>query len=122
MGVFSKKSRQKARRIRRVRKKISGTRDVPRIAITQTNKNLYVQVIDDEKGRTLIFISSRDKNLGIKTNSKKNIKVAELVAEKVSEKLKAAKVKSIVLDRRNKKYHGIVKAFAERLREEGIKF
>lgn len=122
MGVLLTKNKRSKRRIKRVRKKIFGTNIMPRVAVTQTNKNLYIQAIDDMKGRTLASISSIDKSLGLKTVSKKNIKVAELLAERIFEKLKKTKVKRIVLDRRNKKYHGIVKAFAEKLREKGIKF
>ena len=122
MGVLLTKIKRNKRRIKRVRKKIFGTNIMPRIAVTQTNKNLYIQVIDDMKGRTLASISSIDKSLDLKTVSKKNIKVAEFLAERIFEKLEKTKVKRIVLDRRNKKYHGIVKAFAEKLREKGIKF
>ena len=122
MGVLLKRKKQKERKIKRIRSKISGTKSIPRVAITQTNKNLYAQAIDDMESKTLINVSSVGKNLGIKTHSRKNIKVAELIAERLSEKLITTKIKSIVLDRRNKKYHGIIKAFAEKLREKGIKF
>jgi len=121
MGVLEQKKEQKRRKIKRVRKKIFGTMEKPRIAITQTNKNLYVQAIDDVKGRTVAFVSTVDKKLDLKSISKKNIKTAELLAEKISERLKTSGIKSIVLDRRNKKYHGIVKGFAEKLKASGIK-
>ena len=122
MGVLLKKKKQKERKIKRIRKKISGNKSIPRVTITQTNKNLYAQAIDDMESKTLVSISSCAKDLGIKTHSRKNIKIAELIAEKLSEKLIATKIQSIVLDRRNKKYHGIIKAFAEKLREKGIKY
>ncbi len=121
MGVLQKKLERNKRKIKRVRKKISGTSVVPRIAVTQTNKNVYVQVIDDTKGRTLASISSFEKGLNIKGIDKKNIKTVGLLAEKLAEKIQTAKAKQYVLDRRTKKYHGIVKVFAEKLREKGIK-
>ncbi len=121
MGVLEKKLERNKRKVKRVRKKISGTSAVPRIAVTQTNKNLYAQVIDDTKGRTLASISSLEKGLNIKGADKKNIKIAGLLAEKLAEKIQTAKEKQYVFDRRTKKYHGIVKVFAEKLREKGIK-
>jgi len=122
MGVSFNKAKRNQRRIKRVRKKIFGTEGAPRVVITQTNRNLYVQAVDDIKGNTLSSVSSIGKELGLKTNNKKSVKVAELLGEKLSEKLKKGKIKRIVLDRRVKKYHGIVKSFAEKLREKGIKF
>lgn len=122
MSVIKKKSDQSERRIKRVRRKVFGTKVMPRVALTQTNKNLYVQAINDMNGQTVTSLSTISKELNLKTVSKKNSKVAQLLAEKFSEKLINEKVKKIVLDRRSKRYHGIVKVFAEKLREKGIQF
>ncbi len=121
MGILLEKIKRNKRKIKRVRKKISGTKAVPRLSFTQTNKNLYIQAIDDSKGKTLAGLSTLDKKLNLKDGSRKNIKTAELIAEKMAEKLQAIKIKQVVFDRRTKKYHGIVKVFAEKLRKKEIK-
>ena len=122
MGVLEVKKRQRIRRIKRVRKKIFGTKEKPRVTLTQTNKNLYAQAIDDVKGMTLAFVSTNSSKLGLKTVSRKNIKTAEFLAEKMQEKLQSANIKTIIFDRRSKKYHGVIKSFAEKLRASGVKF
>ena len=102
MGVLEKKKSRNARKIMRIRKKISGTQEKPRLAITQSNQNLYAQAVNDLEGKTMVYISTRDKTFASKSRSKKNVKTAEVLAEKMAEKLSAAKIKSIVLDRRTK--------------------
>jgi len=119
---IKKKYAQRIKRIKRVRKKIFGTSERPRVALTQTNRYLYVQAIDDEKGHTIIGMFSGAKELELKGFSKKNKKCAEVLAEVFAEKLKSKKINSIVFDRRFKKYTGVVKSFADKLREKGIKF
>ncbi len=122
MGILKDKIKRKERRIKRIRKKIFGTKAKPRVAFSQSNKHLYAQAINDTDGKTLAFICSQSKDLKLKTKSKKNMKIAGDLAEKFFEKLENAKIKQIVLDRRNKQYHGIVKAFSDKLREKGVKF
>ncbi|MBU1076900.1 MAG: 50S ribosomal protein L18 [Spirochaetes bacterium] len=122
MGVLEKKIKRNERRIKRVRRKINGTKQRPRVAITQTNKHLYVQAIDDTTGKTLVFQSTLSKEIKTKTKSKKSIQVALDLAEKFYEKLGSAKIDTIVLDRRNKQFHGVIKSFSDKLREKGVKF
>tara|TARA_R110000850_G_scaffold258835_6_gene385576 strand:- start:99 stop:455 length:357 start_codon:yes stop_codon:yes gene_type:complete len=112
-----KQARAKVRR--RIRKKISGTADRPRLAVHFSNQNVYAQLIDDEAGRTLAAASTLDKGLGINgSNSDAAAKVGEAVAKKAKE----AKIGGVVFDRGGFKFHGKVKALADAAREAGLKF
>lgn len=122
MAVLKQKIERKKRRVRRVRKKIVGTKNRPRVALTQSNKHLYVQAVDDMAGKTLAYLSSLSKDIKVKSDCKKGNKVAQDLAENFYNKLQTAKVKEVVFDRRNKQYHGVIKIFADKLREKGIKF
>lgn len=107
---------QKEKRIKRVRAKIFGTAIRPRLAVYRSEKQIYAQLINDEKGATLVAASS----LGIKEKRKpieKAAKVGEMLAEKAAEK----KIKSAVFDRRGYQYHGQVKALAEAARAKGLR-
>ena len=105
-------------RIKRgIRRKISGTNEVPRISVFKSNKGIYAQLVDDLKGHTLAASSSRE--LG-KTSL--NVETSKEVGKKFGEKAKAAGVEKVVFDRNGYPYHGNVKAFAEGAREAGLKF
>ena len=115
---FSKEARRKKIRSR-VRGKISGTAERPRLSVFRSNKDIYVQLIDDVTGVTLAAASSRDKDFartGTKTEQSKSVGTA--IAKKASEKGIAA----VVFDRGGYLYHGRVKAVAEGAREGGLKF
>ena len=117
----NKKSIQKQKRRWRIRKKISGTQERPRLAIHLSNKHIYGQVIDDEAGKTLVYVSSLGKDLkGDKL--KANVEGAESVGKLVAEKAKKAGVETVVFDRGGRIYHGCVKAFADAAREGGLAF
>ena len=122
MGTSSSKIEKKHRRILKLRQHIRGTTERPRVCLTQTNKNLYVQAINDSEGKTLTYISTLEKDLNLKSKSKKNKLSAEILAEMFSERLKSKNIDKIVLDRRGKKYYGVIKTFADKLREKGINF
>jgi large subunit ribosomal protein L18 len=112
-------ARQK--RIKRIRKKITGTPERPRMRVYKSAKHFYAQVIDDTKGHTLISMSSLDKSLtgeDIKGKCAQANKVGKLYAEKA----KSAGIESVVLDRGGYIYHGRVKAFSEGAREGGLIF
>jgi large subunit ribosomal protein L18 len=107
----------RARRVARVRARISGTAERPRLAVSRTLKHIYAQVIDDAAGRTLASASDLD--------VKKDLKPLEAAAEVgklVAERATAAKVTQVVFDRRDKRFHGRVKALAEAARTAGLKF
>jgi large subunit ribosomal protein L18 len=103
----------------RIRKKVRGSSDRPRLAVYFSNKNVYAQVIDDEKGVTLAAASSKDKEVGVsQANKETALKVGKLVAERA----KSAKVSNVVFDRGGFIYHGKVKALADAAREAGLQF
>ena len=113
--------KQTRRRIRfRIRAKISGTTERPRIAVHRSLKHICAQAIDDINGRTLAAASSRDKEM--KGQYGGNIAAAKQVGEMLAEKLKAAGVENVVFDRGGVVYHGRVKALADAAREGGLRF
>ena len=116
------KTNRKVERIRRhirVRTKISGTAERPRLCVYRSNKNLFVQVIDDVNGVTLAQASTLDKEVKTKHSNKEAAKeVGALVAKRALEK----NIKSVVYDRGGYVYHGVVKELAEAAREAGLEF
>ena len=110
---------ERERRHIRVRNKISGTAERPRLCVYRSNSNLYVQVIDDVAGTTLAQASTLDKEVKTKHANKEAAKeVGALIAKRASEK----KIKEVVFDRGGYIYHGVVKEIAEAAREAGLKF
>lgn len=103
----------------RVRKKVSGTTEKPRLSVFRSNARIYAQLIDDTKGTTLAAASSVD--LGLSKVSV-NLEDAKQVGAKLAEKALAAGVSTVVFDRNGYLYHGKVKALAEGAREGGLKF
>ncbi len=112
--LLKQKNALKQRRVRRVRAKISGTTDVPRIAFVKSTRFLYAQAIDDVAGVTLASVD------GKKEGQKANKEAATAVATVFAKSLKAKGIEKVVLDRRGDKYHGVVAAFADGLRDNGI--
>ena len=102
-----------------IRKKVDGTSERPRMSIFRSNKEIYVQFIDDESGKTLASTSSTDK--GLSTEGSK-IDLASAVGKKAAEVAIAAGIAQVVFDRNGYLYHGRVKALAEGAREGGLKF
>ena len=110
---------EKDKRHLRVRKKISGTAECPRICVCITNNNLFVQVIDDVAGRNLASASTLDKELKTKHSNKEAAKeVGALIAKSAIEK----NIEAVVFDRGGYIYHGVVKELADAAREGGLKF
>ncbi len=116
--MISKKSRNDLRQIRheRVRKNISGTASLPRLNVFRSNTSIYVQVIDDEAGKTLVSSSSRE----LKLKNGGNIEAAKLVGKDIAQKCKKAKINKVVFDRGGYLYHGRVSALADAAREAGL--
>jgi large subunit ribosomal protein L18 len=112
--LLKQKNALKARRIRRIRGKISGTAECPRVALFKSNKHLYAQAIDDVAGVTLASVD------GKKLGEKANKEAASNVAKAFADNLKAKGIEKVVFDRRGNLYHGVVASFAEALRENGI--
>ena len=105
----------------RIRKKISGTADIPRLAVFRSNKQIYVQVVDDLKGVTLLAVSSREKEIAGKSGIKKT-EQAKLVGKSLAARCKEKGIENVVFDRSGYKYHGRVKSLADAAREGGLKF
>ena len=112
--LLKKKNALKARRVRRVRAKIFGTTEVPRLAIFKSNRAIYAQAINDVNSVTLASVDG--KKLGLGANKESATKVGAAFAEV----LKSKGIEKVVFDRRGNKYHGVVAAFADGLRDNGI--
>jgi large subunit ribosomal protein L18 len=108
------------RRHRRVRKKVSGTAERPRLAVFRSNKHIYAQVIDDVAGRTIAAASTADESL--KGDSGGNVDAATKVGSLVATRAKAAGVEKVVFDRGGFRYHGRVAALADAARAGGLEF
>lgn len=104
---------------RRVRGKISGSSELPRLSVYKSNKEIYAQLIDDHSGKTLVSASSREKGVDAKGTK---TEVSTAVGKAIAAKAIAAGIESIVFDRNGFVYHGRVKALADGAREGGLKF
>lgn len=115
--MVKKESRNEMRKIRhkRIRKQISGTKDIPRLCVYRSNMNIKAQLIDDENKITLAESSS----INMKGN---NIETAQKVGELIAKEAKKLKIKKVVFDRGGYLYHGRVKALADAARENGLEF
>ncbi len=102
-----------------IRKKISGTPECPRMSVFRSNKNMYVQVIDDVNGQTLASVSTLEKEFLGMRNSTEN---ASKIGEEIGNRLKAKNIDTVIFDRNGYLYHGIVKHIADGARKAGIKF
>jgi len=119
--MFKKEDRQEARvrRHLRVRKKVSGTPEKPRLAVFRSEKNIYAQIIDDINGVTLVAASSLDKGF---EGAGSNKDAAKLVGEAIAKKAIEKGIKEVVFDRGGFVYHGRVQSLAEGAREAGLEF
>ena len=104
----------------RIRKKIAGTASKPRLAIFRSNKDIYAQLIDDDKGFTLASASSRDKDIAAQKTTK--TEKSKLVGAAIARKAKELGIETIIFDRGGNLYHGRVKGVAEGAREGGLQF
>jgi len=112
---------QKKQNIRyRIRKKISGTAQKPRLSVFRSNSEIYVQLVDDVKGTTLAAASSKDKDIAAQKANK--TEKSKLVGSAIARKATALGLTQVVFDRGGNLYHGRVKAVAEGAREGGLKF
>ncbi len=112
------KSQARKRIHLRIRKKVTGTGERPRLAVFRSAKHIYVQAIDDVLGKTIVSASSREKDSGAGGNAKAAAEIGKRIAERCREK----DIDSVVFDRGGFRYHGRVKALADAAREAGLKF
>ncbi|MDD3491418.1 MAG: 50S ribosomal protein L18 [Candidatus Pacebacteria bacterium] len=113
------KQKQRQQRHKKVRAKIKGTKERPRLCVFKSNRHISAQIIDDEARQTLV--SAIDSEIKIKDKSKKT-EIAEKLGELIAEKAKAKKIQKVVFDRAGYKYQGRVKALAEKARKGGLIF
>ena len=115
------KTDRRTRIRRRIRKKLEGTTDRPRLAVFRSNSQVYVQIIDDNAGKTLLAASSKEKSVAANEKTKKTEQAA-MVGKLIAEKCKEKGIENVVFDRNGYLYHGRIKALAEAAREGGLKF
>jgi len=115
-SVQRRKNRLRIKRKKRVRGKIRGNAQRPRVSVFRSNRHFYAQAIDDERGHTLAYADGA--KMGLRANKEDVKKVAQAFAQE----LKAKGIEVIVFDRNGYLYHGVVASFADALRENGIKF
>jgi len=113
---IAKKNELRARRKLRIRKKVSGTSERPRLSVFRSARHITAQVIDDLSGRTLVAVHSYE------VGSRANKEVCTKLGKDLAEKCKAAKIEAVVFDKNGYRYHGRVQALADGAREGGLQF
>jgi large subunit ribosomal protein L18 len=106
----------------RVRARMEGTPERPRLSVYRSLGHIYAQVVDDRSGRTLASASSLDKETRKQIKGGGNVSAAKVVGKVIAERARAAKIEKVVFDRGGYKYHGRVKALADAAREAGLQF
>jgi large subunit ribosomal protein L18 len=119
--VITKQDKNQVRKKRhaRVRTKITGTTERPRLNVFRSNKHLYAQLIDDTQGVTIVSASTMDKDFN---GTAGNVEAAKLIGETIAKRATEKNIKSVVFDRGGYLYHGRVKALSEAARENGLEF
>jgi large subunit ribosomal protein L18 len=122
--MIEKESRKERRKIRhlRIRKKVFGIPERPRLSVYKSLRYIYAQIIDDTKGHTLVSASSLEKELRENLKSTDNIEAAKLVGKVIARRALEKGIKKVVFDRGGFLYHGRIKALADSAREEGLEF
>ena len=121
MARTSKEVQRKARHTR-LRKKLVGSPECPRLMVRRTLHHIYATLVDDAKGHTLVAASTRDKSVADALKSNTNTDAAKAVGSAIAAKAKAAGITEVVFDRGGYKYHGRVQALADAAREAGLNF
>ena len=122
--MINKRSRSESREIRhkRVRTKIAGTPERPRLAIFRSNKGIYAQIIDDTKGVTVASASTMDKNIAKSIEGKTKQEAAFIVGQTIAKNAMSKGIKAVVFDRAGYQYTGRIKAVADGARDAGLEF
>ncbi|MFZ7132956.1 MAG: 50S ribosomal protein L18 [Eubacteriales bacterium] len=116
------KNKLRLKKHKRMRYKISGTTDRPRLNIFRSNANIYAQIVDDSKGTTLVSASTLEKEIKEKMHSTKTKEAAKVIGKLVGERALSKGITTVVFDRSGYVYHGKVKELADGAREAGLKF
>ncbi len=123
MKAIKNKLARRMRRKRRVRKRVTGHAERPRLTVFRSNQNIYAQIVDDSAGRTLVAASSLEQGLREQLPAGGgNRKAAEVVGERIANKAVEAGIKRVVFDRNGYPYHGRVRELAEAARKGGLEF
>jgi len=120
MSSLAPREAGRLRRHRRIRKKMAGTADRPRLVVRRSHLHLYAQLIDDFSGRTLVTTSTRHEEFQSKKERTGNVGAAKQLGEMLAQKAKQAGIQKVVFDRGGYRYHGRVKALAESARSQGL--
>lgn len=115
--IRSESGRKQLRRKLSIRKKVNGDAERPRVCVTKTNKNLFVQVVNDSESKTLFSVQTFGKN---SIGGKANKEGAKAVGAAIAEKLKGQSISKVVFDRSGNQYHGVIAALADSIRENGV--
>jgi large subunit ribosomal protein L18 len=116
------RSTERRRIHNRIRHKIAGNVNRPRLCIYRSLKYIYAQIVDDSQGKTLVAASTAEKDVRGDLKQAGNIQASKVVGKKIAERAKAKGIESVVFDRGGYLYHGRIKAVAEAARESGLKF
>ena len=116
------RSSERQRIHRRIREKVAGNGERPRLCVFRSLKYTYVQIVDDSQGKTLVAASTAEKELKGALKQTGNIEASKLVGKVIAERAKAKGIETVVFDRGGYLYHGRIKAVAEAARESGLKF
>lgn len=122
MDLIKEKRRKRERRHKRIRKKVIGSCERPRLSVYRSLKNIYCQIIDDNEGKTLVAISTLTPDVRVNIGYGGNIKAAEIVGEKLAEEAIKKGITKVVFDKGGYAYHGRVKALAESARKNSLNF
>lgn len=106
----------------RIRSKVKGTPDKPRLSIFRSNTHIYAQIIDDTLGKTIVSSSTLDKDIKTLINSSSTCEASQAVGRDIAKKSLENKISTVVFDRGGRLYHGRIKALADAAREEGLQF
>jgi large subunit ribosomal protein L18 len=116
------KIHERKKRALRIRKKISGSQERPRLSVRRSLKHIYAQIVDDGSGKSLLQVGSTNKEIAAKASEKNKTDVSRLVGEIIADKAKEKGIEKVVFDRKGYAYHGRIKALAEAARKKGLKF
>ncbi|MCM8811907.1 MAG: 50S ribosomal protein L18 [Candidatus Omnitrophica bacterium] len=122
MSAYSNRELRRARRHARVRKKVTGTSERPRLVVRRSDLHLYAQIIDDLSGKSLLMRSTAHPDFKKKYKKGGNVEAAKKLGEEVANAAKMAGIKKVVFDRGGYLYHGRVKALADSARAQGLEF
>lgn len=122
MDHLREKVRKRNRRHDRIRKKVVGTNERPRMSVYRSLKHIYCQIVNDVKGETIVAVSTMSPEIRSQVGYGGNVKAAEIVGQRIAEEAKKKGVKTVVFDKGGYKYHGRIKALAESARKYELSF